>query len=211
MDVFLDVALDAVSKEFPDTKYERKMKEFAESAVFDRMIDFVKPSEPYSVISNGDAWTNNFLFLYEGPSAKDVRMIDFQLSRYGSPILDLSFFMYSVMTKELYDLHYRDLLNSYYGGLSNMVRDLGSNPDKIFPFEVFENEVKSVSTYGFGMSLESVPLSMMDESEAPDIDLIDGDDAVPLSKIWIVPRIENKDKRLRLANNIVHAVDSGHI
>jgi hypothetical protein len=75
-----------------------------------------------------------------------AKMIDFQLARYCSPALDISFFIYSCTSEELRDKHYDDLLKVYHDSLSEIIRDFGSNPDYLFPFSALE--VKNIFNSG---------------------------------------------------------------
>lgn len=79
-------------------------------------------------------------------------MLDFQLARCASPILDLSFLIYSCTLKSFRDQYFDDMLKSYYSELNNTIKLLGSDPDKIYPWDLFMQEVK----YSF---LKIVPLS----------------------------------------------------
>lgn len=65
-------------------------------------------------------------------------MIDFQLSRYASPALDIAFFIYSCTTEELRAQYYDDLLKTYHDNLCEIVKDFGSNPEFLFPFSALE-------------------------------------------------------------------------
>ncbi|XP_049787667.1 uncharacterized protein LOC126191015 isoform X4 [Schistocerca cancellata] len=208
-----NITIDAMEQEYPNSSYEKKAKEFCNEGLFDVQMDLVKPREPYSVITNGDAWICNFLFLYkdaDGKKIQDTRMIDFQLARYASPVCDMSFFLYSCTTKEFREAYLSDLVQIYYKSMSDLVSDLGSDPNAVFPYKALESEMKAVSRYGFIMSLESVPFSEIDEKDAPNIDLIEGDDAVPLEKIWVLPPM-HKEARQRIANNVIYAIENDHI
>nr|CAD7413547.1 unnamed protein product [Timema poppensis] len=48
------------------------------------------------------------------PKLEKTRMIDFQLARFGSPVLDLSFFIYSCTSQELREAHYEELIKVLY-------------------------------------------------------------------------------------------------
>lgn len=54
--------------------------------------------------------------------------------------------------------------------------------------------------------MESVPVSMMEESEAFDLDIIKGDKAVDISEIFKLQLITDPAKRQRLADVIMHAI-----
>ncbi|XP_049787987.1 uncharacterized protein LOC126191227 [Schistocerca cancellata] len=210
----LNYSMQAVSLEYPDSVYEQKMREFCESAVYDKAIDLVKSDKPHSVILNGDAWGPNFLFLYGGSDEqhiKDLRIIDFQMSRWANPVCDLSFFLYSSTSKEVRDSNISNLLKTYHHSLSEMIQDLGSDPQVVYPYEIFEAEVKQFSAFGFIMSLEAVAESTLDEPDKPKLDLMEGKEFIPLHEIWKFPPLTNKQTIKRLADNVKYAVENGHI
>lgn len=73
-------------------------------------------------------------------------MIDFQLARYASPVLDIMFFIYSCTEEELRVQYYDDLLKTYHENLCQIVKDFGSNPEYLFPFKALE-----VNLYKFNL------------------------------------------------------------
>lgn len=67
------------------------------------MKRFLRSDNVFSVILHGDYNRNNVLFKYEQDTAVDLRFIDFQEVKYGSPAIDLSFFMYMNMQPSLFE------------------------------------------------------------------------------------------------------------
>ena len=211
---FCDIASDAVTKEYPNSIYEERLKKFIDDNLYEHLSELAKPKSHFAVIGHGDTWAPNFMFAYNGDSKSDIKgiqMIDFQLSRYGSPILDLSFFIFSCTSQELRLAHFKELIKIYHSSLSELLQELGSSPDDVFSYEAFEKEMLTYMQFGLGFSFESVPFSLMDESEASDLDLIEGDEAVPIEKVWNVAPLKNKEGRLRVANNIKFAVDNSYL
>lgn len=81
----------------------------------------------------------------------DVRFFDFQLCRNGSVVSDLSYLLYSGVTKEIFGkLDY--YLKIYHDSFSDTLRSFDLDPSKIFSFQDLKKEWKDHSAFGFIMS-----------------------------------------------------------
>ena len=131
--------------------------------VWNKMGTLATPQEPYAVILHGDTITNNILFHYpleETEKNPDkLCFIDFQMSRYGSPALDLSFFLLRYYTEQA-GHGYREILRIYHDALREFVMELGSNADELFPFSALEEEMQKYSAFGMAMALICIPGTM---------------------------------------------------
>lgn len=56
--------------------------------------------------------------------------------------------------------------------------------------------------------MESIPLSVMEEGF--NLDVIKGHEAVDIADVWILKPIKESEKRRRLADVIVHAINHGY-
>ncbi|KAG5668326.1 hypothetical protein PVAND_016270 [Polypedilum vanderplanki] len=216
IDIQTDIALDALSKIYGGTEIEARGKKFlTESSLFDKMVSYIEARNQYTVISHGDCWTPNFLFKTIKHDGKDVvvkaKMIDFQLARVSSPAIDISFFIYCCTNEELRAQHYDDLLKAYHDSLSEIIKDFGSNPEKLFPFSALESELQKYARYGVAISIEAIPFSVMDDSETANFNLIKGDEAVPITDIWILKRLKKVEDQQRLADIFKHALERGYL
>ncbi|XP_014366109.2 uncharacterized protein LOC106716940 [Papilio machaon] len=203
------IAIDAVEKEYPDSIYLKKIKKFAVPDTYFKMINAVN-NKQNAVISHGDPWTNNFLYKYNNNNIINTKIIDFQLSRYASPVLDLSYFIYNSTSQDLRLKYYDDLLIYYYKVLATQIKNMGSDPDRIYSWDKFMNEVKRYSFFGLVASFEMTPLIILDPEEAFDLD-IEGNQEVNIDEMWNIGPIKNKENRRRSADNVVHCVDNGYI
>lgn len=91
-----------------------------------------------------------------------------------------------------------------------MLAALGSDPNEVFPYSALLQEMRESGRFGVGMGMEAIPLSIMDDADLADLDSIEDSEGVPMSVIWDIKPIKNKEGRLRLADIVKHAVDQGY-
>ncbi|KAE8573647.1 uncharacterized protein [Halyomorpha halys] len=83
-----------------------------------KMISY--PEEPYPVICHGDFCNNNILYKYDGSGIPvDCAFLDFQLSQYSSPAIDLFFFLYMHTTSSFRERYWDVVLEMYWINLKN--------------------------------------------------------------------------------------------
>lgn len=205
------IAIDAVEREYPNSIYETKIKEFANKTAFPKLVDAATNSRKHGVISHGDSWTTNFLFKYDKNSTtpSDAKMIDFQLTRCASPVLDVSFFIYACTMEDLRKDHFEPLLKYYHDHLTKQIREMGTDPDKVYPWDVFMAEVKKYFYFGLGFSFESTPFIVLDPEDA--FLMEQGTEASNINDFWPVQPYKKKAGVRRAAGNVKHAVDNGYI
>lgn len=78
---------------------------------------------------------------------KAVSLIDWQLSRYCSPVADLLYHIFGNLSKEFRDQHFNTLLRTYHESLSEIVKRLGSDPQKLFTFDDLQSELQKYGDF----------------------------------------------------------------
>jgi len=85
----------------------------------------MEPVETLSVLCHGDFNRNNLLFRYDdGGRPVDALAYDMATIRYGSPALDLSFFLYMNTDRRMRDDHWDALLDAYCLALATAAGDV---------------------------------------------------------------------------------------
>ncbi|XP_017753218.1 PREDICTED: uncharacterized protein LOC108545910 [Eufriesea mexicana] len=208
-ETIVDIAKNALAIEYPDSKAEKKFNSYKVEELFQKAVKLCdRKYESTSVIIQGDSWVPNYLVQQ---TKNEALMLDFQLARCASPILDISTCIYACTDKALWNEKFDTLLESYYAELCNTISLLGSDPKKLYPWDTFMNEVKEQFVFGMIFAMEIIPVSLLDESDTLDLDNISDENGVDIADVWILSHIKSQSGRLRLANIIVHAVQKGFL
>lgn len=73
--------------------------------------------------------------------------MDWQLVRYCPPVLDLLYNIFSATDKKFRIDHYDKLLKTYHTTLCNSIRKLGSDPNKLYPYTSFEQQLRKMGDF----------------------------------------------------------------
>lgn len=139
--------------------------------VYSVMTGASAPREPVAVIAHGDFCRNNMQFRYgEGGRPEEVCLFDFQNSKYCSPALDLSFFLFMNTSPELRATQWDALLQEYYDSLRSTVDRLleghDVHPDFVMPtLQTVRDELKSHALYGYVIVAFFLPQMMTPPEE----------------------------------------------
>uniref|UniRef100_A0A182K9B0 CHK kinase-like domain-containing protein n=1 Tax=Anopheles christyi TaxID=43041 RepID=A0A182K9B0_9DIPT len=164
-------AIDTLEKH--DTFRREKLQLFENSCVQEIVAcTDGKAAEPYAIIGHGDCWSNNMMFQYQddNKTPSNIKLIDWQLSRYGSPVLDLVYFIFNCTDEELRAHGYQRLLSIYYHSLSEHLHNLGGDVERQYPRSAFRDQLKKFGRYGLMMSMMVLPIICTPNDELPDTD-----------------------------------------
>nr|XP_023026413.1 uncharacterized protein LOC111514406 [Leptinotarsa decemlineata] len=147
-------------------KLEKKLNNKDPCQIMDEVLN---SETKESVILHGDNWINNFIFRYKGcdkQSPTDVLMLDWQFCSLHSPVLDLSYFIYANSSKYEMD-KFDDLMKYYHAHFSVFLRDLGSDPQKLFPFSALLNHWRKYGAFAAIWVITLLDTMICDEEDAP--------------------------------------------
>lgn len=131
----------------PKTSRYAKQVEGILQNTYHHLLTFLKPREPFSTLTHGDLWTNNIMFRYSINEPVSAKFLDFQTCRYGSPALDINYFLYTSTTSSVRERYMDNFMRTYHRSLSRTLHQLGLN---ISPtLADLRREVDFTSLYGF--------------------------------------------------------------
>ena len=134
--------------------------------------------EIFSIITHGDYNRNNVLFQYDGEEGfnnpKDIKMIDFQETRYATPAIDLAFFMYMNLPTALRPKLWDSFLELYHETLINSLVEIlkcGKDDERLLPysFENFMKHFKKTFFYGIMIGIHFIPWMACSEEECSEM------------------------------------------
>lgn len=142
----------------------------------------------------------------------ETSLLDWQFISYASPAIDIIIYMFCSTDKPLRDLHYKELLESYYREFSSLLRLLGDDPDVLFPYTALEEQLKKIGKYGLGISMFTIPV-LTSESHTNLDELADNLVNNPNSGQSQVPVCDKSDKkyRERMMGLVTDAFEYGYI
>jgi Ecdysteroid kinase-like family len=172
--LYLEGAVNRTVNSLDPTDEKRKTR--ASKLINNTISIAVEPSNkdnfgPYGVLVHGDCWINNYLFHYSKPGLpNDVVLIDWQTSRYGSPVIDLMYFIFICTDQKLRAKHFDELLNIYHRSLKELLDHLGGDTMTQFPFTALLRHLRKFGKYGVLMSSLIVPMLQTKSEDIPDMD-----------------------------------------
>lgn len=147
----------------------------------DQRANLVRSQAPQEkeikVLNHGDLWVNNLLFKYDSAKRpQDMIFIDFQLSVWGSPGIDLNYFFYTSLNLEVLRHRRPQLLRSYHARLSETLLSLDQGVP-VPSYEQILEEVNRREAYGFFASYGIFPTVSQDKAQTSDNNIENFNDA----------------------------------
>lgn len=184
------------------------------------MEGFLTNDHDFAVLLHGDYYRNNVMFKYKNLDGNDVptdlRMFDFQETRFASVAIDLSIFMYMHINENIKPLIWDEILELYHGTLiaflSNIL-ECETDDDKLEPysFHNFLAHFEKFAFYGVAVSVLSIPWMASSEEETQKIaDFFENDMHNPEFKA-LLQVCGGSNVSERITKNVKHASEKGYL
>lgn len=127
-----------------------------------------KFDDGFKVLNHGDLWCNNMLFKYESNSEKveDVVFVDYQISYYSSPGVDLN---YAISNCPNFETRARsnELINIYHQALSGTLTSIGYS--RIPSLADVQHEIKRMEFFALVSVVSILPITMMEKTDTMEV------------------------------------------
>lgn len=101
---------------------------------------------------------------------ESICFLDWQITRYCSPVLDLLYNIFSATDQQFRREHYNKLLKTYHESLSETVRKLGSDPERLFSYDDLQDELRYLGDFALLTGPLIVQLKIANPEDVVDLD-----------------------------------------
>lgn len=111
----------------------------------EKLFDLMGDTKTYRCVWNhGDLWARNMLYRYnEDLTPSECQFVDYQLTRYCPPALDLTMLIYHSVDDLTFKTDYDNLLEYYYTCLQDFLKPTELDLDQIMPRDVYLKSCKA--------------------------------------------------------------------
>lgn len=109
------------------------------------------------------------MFSFQSQKLNGMCLLDWQLSGYRPPVLDVFYFIFSSTNKEQRKKELPNLLQQYYKSLSEHIKELGSDPEQLFSFAQFHEELKKLGKFALFTAPFTLMLVLASADEIPEV------------------------------------------
>lgn len=88
----------------------------------------------------------------------------------SSPVVDLANYLLSSTDKDMRDEHIHEFLKLYHTSVAEQIRTFGSDPEKLFSYADFENQLRKFGYYGVLLAPMVLPVLVADTENIANMD-----------------------------------------
>lgn len=124
--------------------------------------------EGLNVLNHGDLWDNNLLFRYDqSNNVTSVKLLDFQNTKFASPVVDLFYFMWTSASEEVRKNSQRELFVVYVNELNSSLERLGCQ--ERLSTEELKEDLRTYKDWVLFVLCFCLPLQMSAREDALDL------------------------------------------
>ncbi|XP_026331139.1 uncharacterized protein LOC113238525 [Hyposmocoma kahamanoa] len=153
-----------------DDKYKNAIKNTIGQVIL-RASELAKTysSSKFSVIQQGDSWTNNIMFRLEDDRAVECCMIDYQLSKRSSPVADLHCLIFNCTDYATRAKHFYDWIDYYYLQLDKRLAKFELKTEEVYPRYQLEADLKLFAKFSLGHAIVMAGLVFREAGNATEL------------------------------------------
>ncbi|XP_059487693.1 uncharacterized protein LOC132203727 [Neocloeon triangulifer] len=148
---------------FNDEKFVKSSEWLASEEYLKIVTEICKPHPKFlNVLCHGDSWANNMMFKFDPETGNplEIKLIDFQISRYAPGNRDLMYFIYVCCTPDFRKNYEKELLNTYWSFFTEECSR--QHFELTHTWEQFCDDFDSIRPFGLMMSAIMRPGIFMD-------------------------------------------------
>ncbi|XP_069690933.1 uncharacterized protein [Periplaneta americana] len=141
--------------------------------------------EEFNVLCHGDLWLNNMMFRYSDDTGEveEVRFVDFQLTYWTSPAVDLQYFIHTSASAEALE-HSELMIQEYYNTLCGILALL-KHPHLQPTMALINRELETRGLYAVLSTIVCRNIVFVDRSKIPDLEKMTKEsDTLQLSEVY---------------------------
>uniref|UniRef100_A0A1B6JJB5 CHK kinase-like domain-containing protein n=2 Tax=Homalodisca liturata TaxID=320908 RepID=A0A1B6JJB5_9HEMI len=145
--------------------------------IWESAVECIKPRPGrLNVLVHGDIWTSNLMFKYNNANeVVDMKLLDFQLARYTTPVMDLFYYLYTSANDDVRDHNQLELFEIYVKTLNESLQQAGCK--ERFTMEELKDHIKHVVPWFFAVFVYGMcPIYVHGSEDGLDLEGITGND-----------------------------------
>jgi hypothetical protein len=124
-----------------------------------------------------------FHYSQEAGKVDDIRLVDFQLARFSSPVLDLQYFLCTSTNDEVRFRQRDHLLSEYHAEFRDTFEVLDLDPDQ-YTLEQLREEFEEKEVFGLLVVCSMLWAMLARSSDVPDFSQMKEEHLIPSENTW---------------------------